>query len=162
MITQEMNFKKDSTAKQIDITRSFDAPVEKVWNAWTDAGMLDQWWAPKPFKAVTQSMDFRPGGQWRYYMEGPDGTRHYCLVNYENITQGVSFSGKDAFCDENGNIQNEMPATHWDCKFQADGESTIAEIKLRFSSQDDMNKLLELGFREGFAAALTNLDELLG
>ncbi len=41
--------------KQLKITRDFDAPVKQVWNAWTQSELLDQWWAPKPWKPLEQS-----------------------------------------------------------------------------------------------------------
>ncbi len=52
---------KDMANKKIKVTRSFDATPEQVWSAWTDEEILDQWWAPKPWKAKTKSMDFHEG-----------------------------------------------------------------------------------------------------
>src|SRR5215207_4001167 len=98
---KETIYKKDSANNKLSVTREFDAPVARVWKAWTEAQLLDQWWAPKPWKAVTTSMDFREGGSWRYFMQGPEGERHYCLVEYYTIQHEKSFTGKDAFADEN-------------------------------------------------------------
>jgi uncharacterized protein YndB with AHSA1/START domain len=85
MATKETIYSKDAANKKIKVVREFDASVEQVWKAWTERELLDQWWAPKPWKANTQSMDFRNGGLWLYYMEGPDGSRHYCRVDYKSI-----------------------------------------------------------------------------
>ena len=75
ILNKETIYTKDLENKKIKVTREFDAPVEKVWRAWTEKELLDQWWAPRPWKAVTQSMNFSNGGTWLYYMEGPDGSR---------------------------------------------------------------------------------------
>jgi uncharacterized protein YndB with AHSA1/START domain len=159
--TKETIFEKDVANKKIIVVREFDAPVEQVWKAWTKSELLDQWWAPRPWKAVSRSMDFRDGGSWLYYMEGPDGSRHHCIVEYKSIKPGKSFTCTDAFTDENGNINNTFPSMNWDCDFSESGAGTKVEIQITFASEADMEKILEMGFSEGFAMAHKNLDELL-
>jgi len=161
MATKETIYTKDAASKKIKVVRDFDAPPEDVWRAWTEKELLDQWWAPKPWKANTQSMDFRAGGTWLYYMEGPDGSRHYCRADYETIVPNKSYSGLDAFCDENGTINSEFPRMHWQVLFNRSANGTKVEVEITFASEADMEKIIEMGFKEGFAAAHTNLDELL-
>lgn len=161
MATKETIYTKDAANKKIKVVRDFDAPVEHVWRAWTEKELVDQWWAPKPWKANTQSMDFRAGGTWLYYMEGPDGSRHYCRADYETIVANKSYTGLDAFCDENGNINTEFPRMHWRVLFTSSGGGTRVEVEITFASETDLEKIIEMGFKEGFAAAHTNLDELL-
>ena len=161
MVTKETIYTKDPSNKQLKVVREFDASVGQVWKAWTEKELLDQWWAPKPWKAITTSMDFREGGQWFYYMQGPDGSRHYCRVDYKSITPGKFFSGDDAFCDEKGNINTEFPRMHWEVSFSSTPNGTKVEIDVSFDSEADLEKIVEMGFKEGFAAAHTNLDELL-
>jgi uncharacterized protein YndB with AHSA1/START domain len=159
--THETVFTKDETNKKIKVTREFDAPVERVWKSWTNREMLDQWWAPKPWKANTTSMDFREGGTWLYYMQGPEGERHYAKVVYETIASNKSFSGTDGFCDENGKVIEGMPSMHWKCVFSKSGAGTKVDVDITFPSAEDMEKILEMGVQEGFAMAHNNLDELL-
>lgn len=161
MATKETTYTKDAANKKIKVVREFDAPVELVWKAWTEKELLDQWWAPKPWKANTQSLDLRAGGTWRYYMEGPDGSRHYCRADYETIVPNKSYSGLDAFCDEKGTINTDFPRMHWLVQFHQSGNGTKVEVEITFPSEADMEKIIEMGFQEGFAAAHTNLDELL-
>jgi uncharacterized protein YndB with AHSA1/START domain len=52
------NFLVDKEKNQITVDRSFNAPLDLVWAAWTEAELLDQWWAPKPYQTVTKSQDF--------------------------------------------------------------------------------------------------------
>lgn len=161
MATKETIYTKDAANKKIKVVRDFDAPVEHVWRAWTEKELVDQWWAPKPWKANTQSMDFRAGGTWLYYMEGPDGSRHYCRADYETIVPNKSYTGLDAFCDENGNINTEFPRMHWQVLFTSSGGGTRVEVEITFASETDLETIIEMGFKEGFAAAHGNLDELL-
>ncbi len=51
---------KDVANKKIVVVREFDAPLEEVWKAWTEKELLDQWWAPRPWKAKTKNYGF-PG-----------------------------------------------------------------------------------------------------
>ena len=161
MVTKETIYNVDASNKKISVTREFDAPVEKVWAAWTQPALLDQWWAPRPWKAVTLSMDFRNGGRWFYYMQGPEGERHHCIVDYKSIVTNKSITGIDAFADEQGNLNKEFPSMDWDIKFRPHADGTKVEVVISFDSEESMNKIVEMGFKEGFAAAHTNLDELL-
>lgn len=161
ILQKETIFTQDLTNKKINVTREFDAPVEQVWKAWTKSELLDQWWAPKPWKANTISMDFRDGGVWLYYMEGPDGTRHYCRADYKSIRTNKSYEGLDAFCDEKGNINTEFPRMQWLVEFNKASRGTKVEVEITFASVEDLEKIIEMGFKEGFAAAHNNLDELL-
>ncbi|HEX6334401.1 MAG TPA: SRPBCC domain-containing protein [Flavisolibacter sp.] len=159
--TRQTNFTKDSVNKKIIVEREFDAPLAQVWRAWTEAELLDQWWAPRPWKTRTRSMDFREGGVWLYYMEGPEGEKQLCRVDYATIRPEQSFTGDDAFCDEAGNINRDFPVMHWQCHFSGTSSGTLVRVEITFDSEADMEKIIEMGFQEGFTAAHGNLDELL-
>jgi uncharacterized protein YndB with AHSA1/START domain len=159
--TKETVYTKDLANKKIKAVREFAAPVEKVWRAWTESAMLEQWWAPKPYKAVTQEMHFHEGGFWRYYMLGPEGERHYCRLDYRSIVPNSSYDVIDAFCDEKGELNTEMPRMNWHVAFYSTDSGTRAEIEISFKTVEDLQKIVEMGFEEGFRMAHGNLDELL-
>lgn len=154
-------FNVDKTNKQIRVEREFAAPVKTVWNAWTTPEILDQWWAPKPWKAETKSLDFRVGGRWIYAMVGPDGEKHWALVEYKSIHPEKNYKALDAFCDENGNVNKDFARMHWTNTFNANNGSTVVHIVIDFDRLEDLEKIIEMGFKEGFQAAHENLDELL-
>jgi uncharacterized protein YndB with AHSA1/START domain len=54
-----MEFTVDKANSKVSVKREFAAPLQDVWAAWTESELLDQWWAPKPWKAKTKIMDFR-------------------------------------------------------------------------------------------------------
>lgn len=60
--------------REIVITRTFDAPRELVWEAWTDPRHVVNWWGPQGFTTTIEKMDVRPGGVWKQTLHGPDGT----------------------------------------------------------------------------------------
>lgn len=161
ILNKETIYKKDLDNRKIYVKREFDAPVEKVWRAWTEPGLLDQWWAPRPWKAITMSMDFKNGGRWFYYMEGPDGSKHYCSADYTAIVPNKSYEALDAFCDEKGNINTTFPRMQWKVEFKKVNGATQVEVEISFDSVESLNKIVEMGFEEGFAMAHNNLDEVL-
>jgi uncharacterized protein YndB with AHSA1/START domain len=159
--TNKTTMEKDIANKRLHVSRTFDAPLEKVWSAWTENKLLDQWWAPKPWKAVTKSMDFTAGGKWLYYMAGPQGEQQWCRVDYKSIDKEKSFSGQDAFCDEGGKINEELPRMQWDVDFKPEADSTMVDIEISFATVEDLETIIRMGFEEGFAMAHENLDEVL-
>ncbi|MCA9277050.1 MAG: SRPBCC domain-containing protein [Phycisphaerales bacterium] len=72
---------------EIVIERTLQAPPAVVWSAWDSADHLGKWWGPDGFTMTTKSFDFRPGGQWRYVMHGPDGTDYPNLITYLEIDE---------------------------------------------------------------------------
>ena len=156
-----MNFSVDKENKKIKVEREFAAPLDKVWAAWTTSELLDQWWAPKPWKAKTKSMDFSEGGTWLYAMVGPDGTQHWARADYKDIKDSQSYSAYDAFCDENGTINTDFSRSLWNNTFKQQSDSTIVTIEISYKQLADLEQILEMGFKEGFTAGLENLDALL-
>lgn len=156
-----MNFTVDKDNKQINVERSFNAPKDLVWKAWTTPEILEQWWAPKPYTAITSYMDFTEGGHWHYYMAGPQDEQHWCLFDFEKIVPLTSFSGMDAFCDENAIPNDTKPRVHWHNEFIAKGNTAVVQIKIQFDQLEDLETIIEMGFREGFTAGLENLDQYI-
>jgi uncharacterized protein YndB with AHSA1/START domain len=156
-----MNFSVDKENKKIRVERDFEAPLARVWAAWTESHWLDQWWAPKPWQAKTKKMDFSEGGYWLYAMIGPDGTKMWSRADYKSIIPLRTFSGQDAFCDEEGNIDDKFPTSYWTVDFIEKQSSTKLYIEILFNELADMEKYVEMGFKEGFTAGLENLDNLL-
>lgn len=152
---------KDTANNKLIVERSFAAPGARVWDAWTKSELLDQWWAPKPWKAVTKSHEFREGGHWLYCMQGPDGEQQWCVIDYLTIDPQNGFTAQDSFSDENGVKTSELPSTHWHNAFTDEGEGTKVTCTLSFASAADMEKLVAMGFEEGFSMGLGNLEEML-
>lgn len=157
----ETIYEKDTSNKKMNITREFAAPLQQTWKAWTDPKLLDQWWAPKPWKAETKSMDFKEGGYWLYCMKGPKGEKQWAREDYKKIVPFNYFIGEDSFCDENGNKTNEMPGMNWQVKFLKSDVGTKVEVQITFQNEKDIQTIMDTGFQEGFTAAHGNLDELL-
>lgn len=156
------DFTVDKKTNTVKVQREFAANLDLTWDSWTNPEILDQWWAPKPYKTVTKSMDFREGGMWHYYMISPEGDKHWCKNDYLSIDAKKTYTGLDAFCDEYGTTNTNMPRTQWTNTFneQSTGK-TLVSIVAKYDSLADLEKVIEMGFKEGFTMALGNLDEVL-
>lgn len=162
MITKnEAVFSKDVANKKLHVVRVFAAPLQQVWEAWTNSDILDQWWAPRPYKAETKSMDFKPGGRWLYCMLGPEGDRQWCRVDFKTVEPKKSITAAVMFCDEAGNENTEFPTMHWRKVFSENANGTTVNVEITFDKAEDMEMIIQMGFEEGFTAGLNNLDEIL-
>lgn len=92
------------------ITRTFDAPRELVWKAWTDPEHVKRWWGPKGFTAPFCKIDLRVGGVFLCCMRSPDGKDYWNTGVYREIVKPERIVYTDSFADERGNV---VPATHY-------------------------------------------------
>jgi len=145
----------------INIKREFDADLKLVWQAWTTAELLDQWWGPKPWRAETKTMDFREGGFWLYAMVGPEGEKHWSKANYIAIEKEKSFTQKDGFCDENGTMNPSFPQNLVENSFNQKENKVQVDMLLTFDTLADLETTLAMGFKEGITIDFNQLDELL-
>jgi PhnB protein len=155
------NFEVDKENKKIRVMRSFDAPLALVWSAWTEAELLDHWWAPKPWKTETQSMDFTEGGRWVYAMVGPEGERHHAFMDYQSIAPKKTFTAREGFADQDGKANEAMPVSTWVNTFSEKDGAVSVTNDIAFSDLAQLETLIQMGFKEGYTMGLDQLEELL-
>jgi uncharacterized protein YndB with AHSA1/START domain len=86
------------------ITRVFDAPLKRVWQAWSEPEYLKKWWGPKEYSCPDCEIEFRVGGKYLYSMQGTDGKKIWITGNYKEIIPNQKIVFTDSFSDEKGNI----------------------------------------------------------
>lgn len=145
----------------ITVKREFNAGLELVWEAWTNPEILDQWWAPKPYQSETKTMDFREGGFRLYAMVSPKDEKHWGREDYQKIDTTKNFTASKIFCDENGNESPGVPRSVWHHTFSENTNTTTVNIVIQYENVEHIEMMIKMGFKEGFAAGLENLDELL-
>jgi uncharacterized protein YndB with AHSA1/START domain len=153
-------FNLDKEAKKVTVTREFAAGLSLVWDAFTKPEILDQWWAPKPFASKTKLMDFKVGGRRFYAMVSPEGGERWQVQKYTAISPKTNFKYFSAFADKDENL--DLPGSDWDLSFSEENGTTKVHIIITNESRERMEKMVEMGFREGFSTTLNYLsDELL-
>jgi uncharacterized protein YndB with AHSA1/START domain len=161
----QFDFTVDKSTNSVFINREFAAELSLVWDAFTKQELLDQWWAPKPIISKTKSMDFKVGGRRFYAMVSPEGQEHWSIQKYTSISPKTNFKFFNAFADKDENPV--LPGSDWDLNFSEhpdshrDGPVTKVSITIYNESLARMEKMIEMGFKEGFTMTLNALDELL-
>ena len=156
----EMDFVVNKQTKMVYITKEFAFELSLVWDAYTKPELLDQWWAPKPLASRTKVMDFRVGGRRFYAMVSPDGqVLGWALQKYTSISPKTNFKFFNAFADEDENP--ELPGSDWDLNFSEKAGMTKVSIYIYNESLERLERMIELGFKEGATMQMNNLDELL-
>jgi len=155
----QLDFIVDKEAQTVSITREFAAPLSLVWDAYTKPEILDQWWAPKPWSSKTKIMNFEVGGRRFYAMVSPEGMERWAIQKYTSISPKTNFKIFNVFADENENP--ELPGSEWDLNFSEQNGFTTVSVTIYNESLARMEKMIEMGFKEGSALQLKNLEELL-
>jgi len=153
------NFTVDKTTKTVFIKREFAAELALVWDAFTKPEILDQWVAPKPWASKTKYMDFKVGGRRFYAMVSPEGQEFWALQEYTSISPKTNFKMHNAFADKDENP--ELPGSDWDYTFSEQNGKTKVSITIYNDSLARMEKMIAMGFEEGFKMSIDNLDTLL-
>jgi uncharacterized protein YndB with AHSA1/START domain len=116
------------TEEALVITREFDAPVELVWQAWSEPERFKQWWGPAEFTAPVAEIDFRVGGVWLASMRSRVGDDIWSTGTYREIDPMKRIVTTDSFADADGNV---VPATHYGM-----GEDIPLEMLLTVTLED--------------------------
>jgi uncharacterized protein YndB with AHSA1/START domain len=92
----------ENNKRDLFVTRLFDAPLERVWKAWTDPEHVMRWWGPTGFTSPTCEMDFREGGTTLVCMRSPEGQEFYNTWNYRKIEPMQRIEFIQNFADKDG------------------------------------------------------------
>ncbi len=155
-------FKKDYANSSIHVICHFKAPLRIIWDAFTNPVTLEKWLGPKPYQVISQEFDFTEGGHWLYCMLSPKGEKYWSITRYKKIRKNSLFEASDAFCDENGIVNPELPLLNWEYQFSEANNITEVQVEVKLASKQVMKQLLNMGFEEGYRISLNQLTELLG
>lgn len=154
------DFRVDKSTKTVYITREFNAELSLVWDAFTQQEILDQWWAPQPYLSKTLKMEFKEGGRRFYAMVSAEGVEiGWHIQDYTSISPKNNFKFFSVFADKDENPF--LPGSNWDLNFSEHNGITAVSITIHNDSLERMEKMIEMGFKEGFTATLNELENVL-
>ena len=142
------SLKNNTADRELLITRVLKAPIELVWEVWTDPQHIAEWWGPNDFTNTISTMNMQPGGAWDLVMHGPDGTdyknksvfkeivKHKRIV-YEQIS-GPKFTATIEF-----EAQGDKTLLKWHMLFQTKEEfiQTVKTFKADEGLRQNIEKL---------------------
>ena len=143
----------DVVNHEILITRTFDAPRDLVWKAWTDPKHLIHWWGPNGFTATIHEMDVRTGGVCRFILHGPDGRDYHNKIVYVDVVKPEKIAYRHA-----GEKEHEAVGFQVTVLFVAEGDTTTLTMRMTFASAEELKRVNDqYGAIEG---AKQNIDRL--
>ena len=139
--------------REIVVTRLFDAPRERVFEAWTDPEQVAQWWGPHGFTTTTDEMSVTPGGVWRFVMHGPDGRDYKNKIIYTEVVRPERLVYRHAGEDEHEDVRFHVTVT-----FEAQGRKTLLTMRSVFATAQERDDVVEkYGALEGARQTLERL-----
>jgi uncharacterized protein YndB with AHSA1/START domain len=145
----------------VTVISEFEAPVERVWELWTDPRKLERWWGPPSYPATFIAHDLVPGGQVRYLMTSPDGEQHAGLWRVTAVDPPVRLQFDDVLANADWEPIADLPVAHVRIRLiEADGVTRMV-MRSRFESRNDLERWLSTRTREGQEQAIAQMDELL-
>ncbi|WP_102961029.1 SRPBCC family protein [Mangrovicella endophytica] len=154
------------------ITRSFQAPRQRVWEAWTKPELFSRWFGPKGTTTHVEAFDLRPGGMLHYAMVMPDGSRMWGRSVYREIVEPSRLVWVNSFADAQGAI---IRAPFFDGKwplemlttvaFADEGTATRVTLTWRpIEASDEERRTFAsntASMNEGWSGSFDRLDEVL-
>ncbi len=142
-------------SKEIKIARIYDAPVQLVWDAWTDPAQVAQWWGPRGFTLTTHSKDLRVGGSWKYTMHGPDG------VDYPNNTKYFEVEKYAKLVYDHGGNDDQPPMFRVMVLFSELDDKTKMDMSMELATPEAAEKTRQFIKEAGGDATWDRLAEFI-
>jgi uncharacterized protein YndB with AHSA1/START domain len=145
----------------ITLIADFDAPIDQVWELWSDPRKLERWWGPPSYPATLEEHDLIPGGEVTYFMTGPEGDIHHGIWRVTAVDPPTSLEFTDAFAESGGAPIADMPVSRITVLLAERDGGTRMEMRATFESHDDMERMVKTGMAEGLQQAVSQMDALL-
>lgn len=142
----------------LSITRTFSAPSQAVWDAWTKPEQFKQWFMPAPFSVPACELDVRPGGHMKVDTKGPDGTVNKMTGEYKVVDEPTKLVMTNVLLDGEGKALFEVQ--HTVELSEANGQTTLHVTSEVLSAGPDAEPFLG-GMEAGLNQALDQMASLV-
>jgi uncharacterized protein YndB with AHSA1/START domain len=161
----------NAATKEFTISRTFNAPRDAVWTAWTDRDALAQWWGPKGCTIDVTRLEVRPGGMFLYSMGLPNGDKWWGRFIYREIVKPERIVFVNSFSDESGNVTRAPFSDKWPKEVlnvmtltEEGGKTTLSLRGGPIDVSDEERAMFEGMFasmQQGFGGTFDQLDAYL-
>ena len=153
------------------IKRSFNAPVTRLWQAWTDPDRLLHWWGPKDFEVVSTNVDLKPGGLFHYCLRSPDGQIMWGRFIYREIVPEKRLVFIVSFSDEHAGLARHPLHEGWPLQIlstvtfsESGGKTTVTVRWVAYEASPAERDTFEKGkdsMQAGWTGTLDRLEDYL-
>lgn len=151
----------DPEALTLTVVADFDAPLQRLWDAYLDPRLIERFWGPPTYPATFLRHDGCVGGRTEYAMTGPEGDRHRGYWEWVAVDELKGFEVLDGFAHDDGAPNLEMPTTRMVFAFESTDSGSRVTTTSHFNSADELEQLLAMGMDEGMREAMGQMDEVL-
>ncbi len=127
---------EDTRDREFGAERTLDAPIDLVWQVWSEPQHIAEWWGPNGFQNTIHKMEFRQGGAWNFIMHGPDGT------DYPNHVRYLEIIPKQSMIYDHGGAEDEVAFRVY-VKFVPEGKKTRVSMRGVFKTAAELNEVIE-------------------
>ena len=140
--------------RTLTLERTFDAPLQLVWDAWTQPEHIANWWAPPGMQTTIKKHDFREGGEWEYSMKMPDGKEFLGFGTYARIVE-------PELIETSANFIPMTKGVNMIAQFSEEGEKTHFVFKVIHPTEEYCKQQEEMGFYNGWGSVFEGLNKYL-
>lgn len=140
--------------RTLTIERTFNAPIDLVWSAWTSAEHIVKWWGPKGMQTKVEAHELKVGGRWKYVMQMPDGSDFIAEGQYKEIKAPTKLVTTADFKPMTEGVTLEV-------LLEAKGDKTHFVFNVIHPSQEYCKQQEAMGFYNGWGSTFDRLEELL-
>lgn len=133
------NEKNDTKDRELLLTRVLNAPVELVWEVFTEPEHISQWWGPDGFTNTISKMDVQPGGEWNLIMHGPDGTDYKNNIVFREIVKERKLVFDHV----------SSPKHYTTITFEAQGDKTLLTWHMVFETKEQFQQVIKVYKADG-------------
>lgn len=149
-----MEGKNDLAKRTLSLKKTFDVPIELVWEAWTQSEHIAQWWGPKGMNTQIVTLEFKVGGKWKYEMAMPDGSKFTCDGVYSEIVEFKKIVSS-------ANFRPMTEGVEIRALFEKDGKKTNFTFSVVHATEEYCKQQEKMGFYNGWGSTFNRLDEYL-
>jgi uncharacterized protein YndB with AHSA1/START domain len=160
---------KDPENLTMTVVAEFTAPLQRLWDAYTDPRQIEKFWGPPTYPATFTRHDVFPGGLSQYAMTGPEGEKHGGYWEWIDVKQPqggprddvASFEVRDGFAKEDCTPNTDMPTMRMVFHFESTDVGSRVITTTFFNTADQLAQLIEMGMEEGMREAMGQIDDVL-
>ena len=127
------NQKSNTADREIRLSRLVSAPIDLVWEVWTDPEHIKEWWGPNGFTNTINKMDVRENGEWDLVMHGPDGTDYKNKSVFKKIIKHKKIVYEHI----------SSPKFLATISFEAQGEKTLIDWHMLFETKEQFIQVVK-------------------